>query len=194
MPENTEETALDAPATVPVAPATVPVAPGMQDSKATPDSLPIPGSNLHRFQPGNQAYKGRSPKNTQMMVWRREMEAIDSRDPEGKSRLISLFRHIYDVATQSSSDKARVAAAGLLLDHSYGKAPSDEGERHEGGVKVVLVNVPALPQVQQNQRLPAKPDFVDAEVMVSDAEAADGVQGPPGFPPDMSALPRPVSE
>ena len=119
----------------------------------------------YRFKPGNKAHQGFKSKQVQMSQWRCLLDSKD--DTTGESRLVTLFKHLYLIATQSASHKASVQAAEVILDHSYGKSPKLEVEGGPAGIKIVMVQLPAISgqvQVQSVQQLPAKPDFVDADV------------------------------
>ncbi len=99
-------------------------------------------------------------------VFRMYLEDPARKDGDGRTRLIQIISKLVEVATSDSPKN--IAAAELLIERGYGKPkPSDEAldAMAKGGVQIVYIEAPQVPIGEERKALPAKPDFIDAEVV-----------------------------
>jgi hypothetical protein len=102
-------------------------------------------------------------------VFRAYLEDPEKRDLDGRTRLIQIIAKLVEVATSDSPKN--IAAAELLIERGYGKAkPSDEALNAlaKGGVQIVYIEAPDVAIGTQRKALPAKPEFVDCEILKED--------------------------
>lgn len=87
---------------------------------------------------------------------------------KGQTRLIQMIEKMYEVAT--GSGQKNVQAFEALMARAYGKPkPSDEAldALAKGGVQIVYVAPPELPEAQREQFKPV-PNFIEGEVVDND--------------------------
>lgn len=84
--------------------------------------------------------------------------------PGGVTRLRRIMHKMYEVAI-SDSPKNTVAAE-FLVERGFGKAKLADEDRDalaKGGVQLVYIEAPQVPDAEERLALPGTPEFLDAE-------------------------------
>ena len=139
-----------------------------------PEPTPAPESTETKLVPAvgivRQDLRNR-PKFSSSELLRRFLE--DGRrgavNEKGQTRLIQMFAKMHEVSISNSP--RNVLAFQALCERAYGKSkPSDEAldALAKGGVQIVYVAPPELPERSEQPSLPPKPEFIEAEFAEED--------------------------
>lgn len=111
-------------------------------------------------------------KRSESGPYKRHAEAIRrflERKPKGPGAKSTIDRQIETLVGISLNPKSPfcIQATQALWDRAYGKVkPSEEElEALKGGLKMVFVQRPEVPVVEEKALEPPKPEFIDAEVI-----------------------------
>lgn len=114
-----------------------------------------------RFQPGNKI--ALTPRRDIMAEFRKYLEDVDPKDPEGRTRLQLGMGSLYDM--WKAGGKNATKAAELMLSRGYGREVPSEAELRAletGGIKVLVLNQPvAIPELPAPEPKKLEPVWIE---------------------------------